>query len=135
MREFKFSIGGKLYYVEIEDPSSSVLVVKVNGQGYTVCREDVASAAQAEVVPEPVAEEEIRALEEVRAPIPGKIVAVAVDPGDRVRHGDALCTLEAMKMESVINAPINGTVEEVRVKAGDEVQYNDVLVLIAKLTG
>ena len=65
--------------------------------------------------------------------MPGKILAVAVDPGDLVRYGDALCTLEAMKMESVIRAPLNGTVREVRVQPGDNVQHNDVLLVIAGL--
>ena len=140
MRTFRFTIGGKPYKVEVEDPTSSVLVVKVNGRGYTVCREDDEMAPPAEIaaalvdMPMPEAEPKATAAHaEVRAPMPGKIVAVAVDPGDIVRHRDALCTLEAMKMESVIHAPVNGTVSEVRVQPGDSVQYDDVLVVIGGL--
>jgi len=138
VRTFKFTIAGKPYNVEIDDSTGSVLVVKVNGKGYTVCRDGWQMAPPAEIaaalVDMPVTEAEpeaTTAYEEVTAPMPGKILAVAVDPGDGVRYGDALCTLEAMKMESVIRAPIGGTVSEVSVKPGDSVQYNDVLVVIA----
>jgi glutaconyl-CoA decarboxylase len=140
VRTFKFTIAGKPYKVEVEETTGSVLVVKVNGKRYTVCRDGREMGPPAEIaaalVDMPVTEAEpeaTTAYEEVRAPMPGKILAVAVAPGDGVRYGDALCTLEAMKMESVIRAPVDGTVSEVRVKPGDSVQYNDVLVVIASL--
>jgi len=41
----------------------------------------------------------------VTAPIPGKILAVKVEPGKQVKKGDLLITLEAMKMENYIEAP------------------------------
>jgi hypothetical protein len=52
MKKFKFSTGGKDYRVEVEDPLSSVLVIMVNGKGYTVCREtaDASAAGAADVV-------------------------------------------------------------------------------------
>jgi len=135
MRMLRFTIGGKPYQVEIEDPSASVMVVLVNGKPYTVCREDQAAPIEVRAPtvavppPEPTPISAVGA-EQVRAPLPGKIVTVVVDRGDRVRYGDALCTLEAMKMESVIHAPVNGTVREVHVRAGDNVQHDDVLVTI-----
>lgn len=155
MKKLRFNIGGQSYHVEIEDPSASTLVVMVNGKGYTVCREDLESAvsegqvslplvsvppdvAGAQPGPaEPPAAAKPGAVpsgwEAVRAPIPGKVLALAVDVGDRVRYSDALLTLEAMKMESVIRAPLNGTVQEIQVKPGDNVQYDDVLVVLGKL--
>jgi biotin carboxyl carrier protein len=150
MKKLKFSIGGQTYDVEIEDPSASVLVVLVNGKGYTVVREELsadrpADAPREEAVAAPIAASPLAAehsskdtapapgTDAVRAPIPGKILALAVEVGDRVRYSDALCTLEAMKMESVIRAPVNGTVEEIRVKPGDNVQYDDVLVVLRKV--
>ena len=55
------------------------------------------------------------------APMPGKIVAVLVEPGTRVEKGAPLVILEAMKMEHTIVAPCAGTVKEVRFAAGDQV--------------
>jgi biotin carboxyl carrier protein len=150
MKKLRFSIGGQAYDVEIEDPSASVLVMLVNGKGYTVVREGLPGDRPADALPEaaaaapnapsPLATEESSkdaapapGTDAVRAPIPGKILALAVEVGDRVRYSDALCTLEAMKMESVIRAPVNGTVEEIRVKPGDNVRYDDVLIVLRKV--
>ena len=55
------------------------------------------------------------------APMPGKVLSVAVKPGDVVQKGQVLAVLEAMKMEHSITAPRDGTVGEVMVAAGDQV--------------
>jgi biotin carboxyl carrier protein len=60
----------------------------------------------------------------------GRVVRVAVQPGDRVQANDLLLVLEAMKMENEIRAPRAGTVKEVRVSAGDRVNQGDPLVVL-----
>lgn len=65
------------------------------------------------------------------APLPGRIAHVAVAPGDRVRRGDTLVVIEAMKMENEFKATADGTVAEVRVRTGQAVNAGDVLVVIA----
>ncbi|HTW86278.1 MAG TPA: acetyl-CoA carboxylase biotin carboxylase subunit [Candidatus Sulfotelmatobacter sp.] len=67
---------------------------------------------------------------EVTAPMPGKIVSVAAEPGAHVEQRALLIVLEAMKMEHRIEAPIAGTVGEVRVKPGDLVASGALLVTI-----
>jgi len=64
------------------------------------------------------------------APLPGRIVHVAVKPGDRVEKGATLLVIEAMKMENEFKAGTAGTVAEVRVEAGQAVNGGDVLVVI-----
>ena len=66
------------------------------------------------------------------APVPGRIVSVAVAPGDRVEAGDALVVLEAMKVEHRITAPEGGTVSEVLVAVGDNVEAHQVLVRLVE---
>jgi len=66
----------------------------------------------------------------VAAPMPGKILKVAVSVGTPVNNGDLLLVLEAMKMENEIMASSSGTVKEVRTKEGDSVNTGDVLVVI-----
>jgi len=66
----------------------------------------------------------------VLAPMQGTIVRVMVAPGDKVEVGQAVCALEAMKMESNVNSEKAGTVTAVRVKAGDAVSAGDVLAEI-----
>jgi acetyl-CoA carboxylase biotin carboxylase subunit len=64
------------------------------------------------------------------APMPGKIVEVRVEAGNRVEAGDTLVIMEAMKMEHSVVAPHEGLVTEVRVSAGDQVDADAVLVIM-----
>jgi acetyl-CoA/propionyl-CoA carboxylase biotin carboxyl carrier protein len=67
----------------------------------------------------------------VAVPMQGTIVKVLVEVGDAVEAGQAVCVLEAMKMENNIMAEKAGTVAEVKVKPGDTVGAGDVVVVIA----
>ncbi len=64
------------------------------------------------------------------APMPGKVVHVAVSEGQAVKAGDGLVVVEAMKMENEFNTSASGTVKEVRVQVGQAVSAGDVLVVI-----
>ena len=66
----------------------------------------------------------------VVAPMQGTIVEVVVAVGDRIEVGQAVCVLEAMKMENQVDSEQAGTVTEVRVAAGDNVSAGDVLVVV-----
>ena len=55
------------------------------------------------------------------APMPGKVIAIHVATGARVKVGDALLVVEAMKMEHTINAPSKGKVTELLYVVGDQV--------------
>jgi biotin carboxyl carrier protein len=65
------------------------------------------------------------------APMPATVVSVSVAAGDRVRRGDVLVMLEAMKMELPLKAPRDGTVESVSCRVGDLVQPGVRLVELA----
>lgn len=67
---------------------------------------------------------------EVRAPMPGLLVALEGAPGARVTAGQALAVIEAMKMQMELRAPQSGTVREVRAQAGAEVTGGQVLLVI-----
>jgi propionyl-CoA carboxylase alpha chain/3-methylcrotonyl-CoA carboxylase alpha subunit len=66
----------------------------------------------------------------LRAPMPGRIVAVQVEAGQAVAKGRPLVVLEAMKMEHALIAPFNGTVSELAVKVGDQVVEGAVLARV-----
>jgi biotin carboxyl carrier protein len=68
--------------------------------------------------------------QEVRAPIPGKVVSIAVAPGDAVAAGAPLVVLEAMKMQNQICAECPGTVESVAVTPGMTVDGGQLLVVL-----
>ncbi|MFM8382416.1 MAG: biotin/lipoyl-containing protein, partial [Actinomycetota bacterium] len=68
---------------------------------------------------------------QVAVPMQGTIVKVLVEVGQEVEAGQAVCVLEAMKMENQILAEKAGKVTEIKVKAGDTVGSGDVVVVIS----
>jgi pyruvate carboxylase len=64
----------------------------------------------------------------VAAPMPGVVASVAVEPGRKVKAGDMLLTVEAMKMETAIHAERAGKVKAVHAPAGSQIDAKDLLV-------
>ena len=69
---------------------------------------------------------------QVGAPMPGMVASIAVTVGHKVKEGETLLTLEAMKMFAAVAAPIAGTVEEIIVKVGESVESKDFLIRLGK---
>jgi acetyl/propionyl-CoA carboxylase alpha subunit len=67
---------------------------------------------------------------EIHAMIPGRVVAVAVAPGDVVAAGQTLLVVEAMKMQNELPTPRDGTVERVAVGVGETIDLGDLLVVL-----
>jgi pyruvate carboxylase len=68
---------------------------------------------------------------QVGAGMPGMVVTVAVLPGDKVKKGQKLLSLEAMKMEATVNSDHDGTIAQVLVKPGTRVETGDLLLVFA----
>lgn len=64
----------------------------------------------------------------VKAPMPGLVLHVKVQPGDKVVKGQALVVVEAMKMENIIKSQADGIIKSVHIKNGQAVEKNDKLV-------
>lgn len=62
--------------------------------------------------------------------MPGLVVSIAVKPGDKVRKGDVILNLEAMKMQTAVAAELSGTVKELAVTPGSQVDAKDLLAVI-----
>jgi biotin carboxyl carrier protein len=67
---------------------------------------------------------------EIVAPMPGKIIKVAVAENGHVEEGDPLLIMEAMKMQNELKAPAPGIVKQVRVKEGEAVASQQVLLVL-----
>ena len=71
----------------------------------------------------------------VHAPMPGKVVKIAVEEGQQVKLKDILCVVEAMKMENEVNATSEGMVIDIRHKEGSSVNQGDVLIMLKPVEG
>ncbi len=82
--------------------------------------------------PDPLARDpqEVASGGEIVAPMPGRIIEIAAEPGQAVKKGDPLFMLEAMKMEHNVVAPFAGTVLEVRIGAGEQIGQSAVVVVM-----
>lgn len=85
------------------------------------------AAAPAPVATKPIAAAPV-ASNVVAAPLPGTITKVLVNEGDKVKKGDTLLTMEAMKMENSITAEADGIVRKIHVGVGASVNQGDALV-------
>lgn len=66
----------------------------------------------------------------VTAPLPGTVTQIKVNQGQKIKRGDLLCILEAMKMENEIAAPVDGVVVNIVVNKNSTVQTGDILIVI-----
>jgi biotin carboxyl carrier protein len=66
----------------------------------------------------------------IESHMPGIIRNIDVAVGDRVKEGDVLCLLEAMKMENPIVAPVGGRIAEINVSDGQAVKRGQALFAI-----
>ena len=66
----------------------------------------------------------------LKAPMPGRIVSYEKQVGDAVTEGETVVILEAMKMENTLPAPVSGVIKSINFKPGDAVSKNDILCVI-----
>jgi len=67
-------------------------------------------------------------ISDLKAPMPGLVLQILVNPGDTVAKGDKILVLEAMKMENAIKSPTDGIISDVLAKQGMAVDKNQLLI-------
>ncbi|PQO42373.1 pyruvate carboxylase [Blastopirellula marina] len=68
---------------------------------------------------------------QIGSSMPGMVVTIAVEAGEKVAKGQKLLSLEAMKMETTVYAETEGTVEQVLVKPGSQVETGDLMIKLS----
>ena len=136
--KYNVTLNGKIYEVDVTESDAVVT-------GITQVPVAVAAPAVAPVAVAPVAAPEAPAAApaaapavapvsadgtQVKAPMPGTILAVKKNVGEAVKAGDVIVVLEAMKMENDIVAPCDGTVKSINALKGSTVNTDDVLAVI-----
>ena len=138
-------IDNQSYTVEVDDIHSRPVIATVQGERFEVWPEDVdvrgAIPTATPVISVPDSSSIRRTLDapadtsggrDVVSPLPGVIMAIMVKPGESVKRGQELCTLEAMKMKNAIRANRDGVVASIEVNIGDQVGHNQVLITYAE---
>jgi len=119
MQNLKVTVNGKVYEVTMEEVGVTTSFVKPQP----------ATPSPAPAQPTTIASQAVEAGDlPVNAPLAGSIMAIKVKPGDEVKYGQVLLTLEALKMENEIVAPQAGFVKNIFVQSGVMVNVGDPLV-------
>lgn len=139
MKEFKFKINGNDYKVNIKDFKEDLAHVEVNGAVYDVKVElkesktpiiksvpVVQSVMERSTLTQRVADKS----SELKAPIPGIILKLMCKEGDKVKIGQTLLILEAMKMQNEIQASKDGVIKQIKVKENQSVFESEILIVI-----
>jgi glutaconyl-CoA/methylmalonyl-CoA decarboxylase subunit gamma len=119
----------KKYLVEIVEKSQNKYTVLINGVSYSFSIETPISYKRKKYLDKNKSQSKI---ELVGAPMPGKIVDVLIDTGAKVKEGESILILEAMKMQNEIIAPVSGVIKKIFVHKDDIVNKEDVLMEIEK---
>ena len=132
--KYKVTLNGKTYEVEVE-VGKVVLLDEYEACAPAPAAAPAATAAPAAPAapaatpaPAPVA---LSDGEPVNAPMPGNILRIDVKEGDKVKAGQTLLILEAMKMENEIAAPKDGTVVQIATSKGAVVETGTPLIVLA----
>ena len=113
-----------------------VYKIKVNGKAYKVELEAIDEVASNAPKKEDSKKEEPKKVvsdsstQSVLSPIQGSVINVKIKPGDKVKKGDVLLIIEAMKLENEVPSPFNGEVVDVLVSKGQNVASKEVVVTI-----
>ncbi|MEM7767686.1 MAG: biotin carboxylase N-terminal domain-containing protein [Pseudomonadota bacterium] len=129
-RHVRLSVDGAVVDAPLEPPPDSPIPLVTD---LSATRFAVTAAGDSFVIEVPDYEAEAEAVEggdALKAPMPGKVIAVTVAPGDTVEKGQPLAVMEAMKMEHTLPAPRDGVVDSVGAEAGAQVAEGQVLVAL-----
>lgn len=151
MKQYKYTINGADYDVTIDSLNGNKAKVIVNGMSFdvemqgTLNESDLPDAPAADASAAPAAPKAAASAAApkaaapaaapgkgtpVKAPLPGVVTAINVNVGQKVKKGETVVVLEAMKMENNIAAECDGTVTSVCVAQGDSVMEGTVLVTV-----
>ncbi len=141
--EFNITLHGEVYHIQIAGVGSpseggTPYFIRVDGkleEALVQPIREIEVGEKVEILPEggqiPAGKRpKAKDMGDVSSPMPGKVVSVKVSVGDKVKKGDVLLVVEAMKMENEIHSPIDGVVQAVYVKEGDQVNPDECLIKI-----
>ena len=117
MKSYTITVNGTAYEVTVEE----------NGVDVATTTTTNAAVANKKVAPKANGKQ---GSVKINSPMPGKILSIKANVGDKVKKGDVIMLLEAMKMENEIVASEDGVIASINIAVGNEVEAGDVLATL-----
>ena len=141
MKKYDINIEGEAFKVTIESVSGDTASVSVNGRQFNVAWKEEKEGMSKVVAPKtahaPVSTPAVTAAKPsvspssaIKSPLPGVILEVKVNVGDKIEVGQVVAVIEAMKMENDIEAERGGIVKSINVNKGDSVLQDTPIITI-----
>ena len=108
-----------------QNPADKTLIIDINGNNYEV---EIADKYDQLVTQLGLSSSSHQKVNDVKAPMPGLVLEVAIAVGQKVKKGDGLLILEAMKMENVIKSTGDGVVKSIHIEKGAAVDKGQLLI-------
>lgn len=131
MKNYRITVNGNTYDVQVEELNGAVATKAPTVAQATPVASPTPVATPAASTPTPVSTGS-EGSAKVTSPMPGNILDIKVNVGDKVEANQCVVVLEAMKMENEIVTPSAGTVASVNVTKGQTVASGDVLITVAE---
>lgn len=130
-----FNMDGVEYAVNLAANHDGIMTLNQNGAHHSVTSVDthfVVDGVEFALETPRRGRSKVRShdMQQMKSPMPGKILKIFVEPGAAVEVGTPILVMEAMKMEHTIRANKKGTIEAIHAKVGDQVQGGVELVKI-----
>ena len=129
--KYKVKLNGKIYEVEVEKGEAELLAEYDAISAPAAAAPVAAAAAPVAAAPTAEASVPVASGNATPSPLPGVVVAVKKNVGDKVKAGEVVMLIEAMKMENEITATKDGTLVAVLAPKGTQVQVGTALFEIA----
>ena len=118
------NIGYDIYIVD-KNETTKTYIISVNGNEYTLQAKSKFDELLDQLGMSNLVEAKA---DNLKAPMPGLVIDILVEPGNTVLKGDSVLVLEAMKMENNIKSPAEGIIKSIDIKKGQAVEKNQVLI-------
>jgi glutaconyl-CoA decarboxylase len=128
MKSYKITVNGRSYEVTVEELGGAASPAPKAAAPRRAAPIASAPRAQAPAAASTEAQSARGAGSQVKAPMPGTLLAYKVAQGQAVKRGEVLLILEAMKMENEITAPCDGVVSSLKKSEGASVATGEVLI-------
>ncbi|MFC2104442.1 biotin/lipoyl-containing protein [Bacteroidota bacterium] len=119
----------KKYQVDIIEKNQNQYEILINGVSYSISVESPFSYKRRKYLAK---NKEQSKIEQIHAPMPGKIIEFLVEENQEVKEGEPLLILEAMKMQNEIISNTHGKVNKINFNAEDTVMKDDILIEVEK---